>query len=73
MPEWLNGAVSKTVIHASESRVRIPVSPLNQYQAKSKACNSYEFRLFAFKNTPNCSSKLKLLVSDPASALKMQN
>jgi hypothetical protein len=28
MPEWLNGAVSKTVIRASGSRVRIPVSPL---------------------------------------------
>jgi len=28
MPEWLNGTVSKTVIPARVSRVRIPVSPL---------------------------------------------
>ena len=27
MPEWSNGAVSKTVVRASEPRVRIPLSP----------------------------------------------
>ncbi len=27
MPEWLNGPVSKTVIRANVSRVRIPLSP----------------------------------------------
>ena len=27
MPEWLNGAVSKTVVRASVPRVRIPLSP----------------------------------------------
>ncbi len=27
VPEWLNGAVSKTVIHASVSGVRIPPPP----------------------------------------------
>ena len=27
MPEWLNGAVSKTVVEATPSRVRIPASP----------------------------------------------
>ena len=27
VPEWSNGAVSKTVVRASVPRVRIPVSP----------------------------------------------
>ena len=27
VPEWLNGAVSKTVVHESVPRVRIPASP----------------------------------------------
>jgi hypothetical protein len=27
VPEWLNGAVSKTVVGASPPRVRIPLSP----------------------------------------------
>ena len=27
MPEWLNGAVSKTVVQATVPRVRIPLSP----------------------------------------------
>ena len=27
VPEWLNGAVSKTVVRASVPRVRIPLSP----------------------------------------------
>jgi hypothetical protein len=27
VPEWLNGAVSKTVVRANVPRVRIPVSP----------------------------------------------
>ncbi len=28
MPEWLNGTVSKTVLRATVTRVRIPLSPL---------------------------------------------
>ena len=31
VPEWSNGAVSKTVVGATLPRVRIPVSPPNYY------------------------------------------
>ena len=34
MPEWSNGAVSKTVVGASLPRVRIPVSPPIQTLSK---------------------------------------
>lgn len=34
MPEWSNGAVSKTVDYASGPRVRIPVSPHNQQETQ---------------------------------------
>ena len=36
VPEWLNGAVSKTVVGASPPRVRIPLSPpFNKYRIES--------------------------------------
>ena len=34
VPEWSNGAVSKTVVGASLPRVRIPVSPPNPNSSK---------------------------------------
>ena len=33
MPEWLNGAVSKTVVRAIVPRVRIPLSPPSPAEA----------------------------------------
>ena len=37
MPEWLNGAVSKTVMRATASRVRISLSPPAPAEALAKA------------------------------------
>ena len=36
VPEWLNGAVSKTVVRASVPRVRIPLSPPTACRNKTR-------------------------------------
>ena len=41
MPEWPNGAVSKTVIQVTVSRVRIPVFP-----HKKELCRNNDTALF---------------------------
>lgn len=57
MPEWLNGAVSKTVIYASISRVQIPLFPPPLYFSLY-----YSIELFRYKfetNNNNITSILK--------------
>ncbi len=44
MPEWLNGAVSKTVVLSRVPRVRIPVSPPNRFPRKPKITMTQETR-----------------------------
>ena len=48
MPEWPNGAVSKTVIQVTVSRVRIPVFPL------SEEATSQLSRFFLMASTNLC-------------------
>ena len=38
MPEWLIGAVLKTVVRASVPRVRIPIPPPFKTELKTKLC-----------------------------------
>ena len=53
VPEWSNGAVSKTVVGASPPRVRIPVSPpFPQKQTASKAADPGSSWLFPDQYRP---------------------
>ena len=48
VPEWSNGAVSKTVVGASPPRVRIPVSPPLSLGFIEKSCKSLNLLTFYY-------------------------